>query len=227
MIRVLLLEDDFLISKTLKMSLSYQGFNVVIATSLSTAEQLFANQEFDMLILDVNLPDGDSFGLCQRMRAQNANIPIIMLTARTDEDSAVKGMTGGADDYVRKPFGVQELTLRMKKLLERKAKAASALQFGTLKIDANQRRVWAGSVEVHLGKKEFDVLTLLVKKQGDVVTREEVIQLFGDQSEIFDRTIDSHLSHIRKKLREAKALTLAIAPVYGVGYRLEIREGEE
>jgi len=222
MVRVLLLEDDFLISKTLKMSLSYQGFQLTVATTLAAAEQLYANQEFDLIIMDVNLPDGDSFSLCQKIRSQNSKIPILMLTARIDEESAVRAMSGGADDYVRKPFGVQELTLRMKKLLERKEKVATHLQFGPIKIMTHQRRVWAGDQELSFGKKEFDVLHLLVQKQGDVVTREEIIQLFGDQNEIFDRTIDSHLSHIRKKLREAKAQGIAISPVYGVGYRLEI-----
>jgi DNA-binding response OmpR family regulator len=222
MTHVLLLEDDFLISKSLKMSLAYQGFNVEIATTLMAAEQLYANQEFDLLILDVNLPDGDSFGLCQRIRAQNPKIPILMLTARIDEESAIKGLSGGADDYIRKPFGIQELTLRMKKLLNHSEVATKTLQFGTLKIDVTQHRAWAASQELNLGKREFDVLTLLVRKQGAVVTREEIIALFGDQNEIFDRTIDSHLSHIRKKLREVGADKIAIAPVYGVGYRLEI-----
>ena len=224
MTRVLFLEDDFLISKSLKMSLSYQGFDVTIATNLSAAEQLYANQEFELLIMDVNLPDGDSFDLCKRIRTQNPSIPIIMLTARNDEDSAVRGMSNGADDYVRKPFGVNELIIRMKKLLDRKVIAPSLLRFGPVKINPNARRAWTAENEINLGKKEFDVLALLVKKQGEVVSREEIIQLYGDQNEIFDRTIDSHLSHIRKKLRDANDRQTVFVPVYGVGYRLETRE---
>jgi len=220
--KILYLEDDFLIAKSLRMSLGYQGFEVTVAGSLAEAEHVFAASPFDLVLLDVNLPDGDSFAFCHKIRLANPEIPIVMLTARTDEQSAIHGMSEGADDYVRKPFGVEELTLRMKKLLSRVQKNPKELQFGGLKLDLLSRRAWSGTYEIPFGKKEFEIVSALVKKNGNVVTREEILQLFGDASEVFDRTIDSHLSHIRRKFREAKSLQLAIVPVYGVGYRLEL-----
>jgi DNA-binding response OmpR family regulator len=223
MTRILLVEDDPLILKSLKMSLVYQGFEVSTRDTIAAAKEMLCKEAFDLLILDVNLPDGTGFDLCRIIREGNDQVPIIMLTARVDEDSAVKGMTVGADDYVRKPFGVNELVVRIQKLISRKIKSKTFLAFGPIKMDLSKRMAFAEDTELNLGKREFEILHLLLKKQGDVVTREEILNALGENSEIYDRTIDSHLSHLRKKLRDSKGRSVLITPVYGVGYRLEVK----
>jgi DNA-binding response OmpR family regulator len=227
MLRILLVEDDPLISKSLKMSLYYQGFEVSVGDSIARATAALERESFDLVILDVNLPDGNGFDLCQKIRGSGDQVPIIMLTARVDEESAVRGMTSGADDYVRKPFGVNELVVRANKLLERKIKSRALLSFGSVKIDINKRVAFVGDKDLNLGKREFEILHLLVKKQGDVATREDILSALDAKADIFDRTVDSHLSHLRKKIREAGSVTVQIVPVYGVGYRLEEKAEEK
>ena len=219
--RLLLVEDDPIISKTLTLSLHYRGFEIISCDTTKEAQSLFDKEKFDGLILDVNLSDGNGFDLCKIFRAQNPLIPILMLTARGDENSAVRGIESGADDYVRKPFGLEELTARLNRFFNRKKNETDFYNFATLKISLKQRIAWVEENPVALGKREFDILAMLVKRGGEVVTREEILNGLEDSSEVFDRTIDSHLSHLRKKLKEAHLTQVQITPIYGVGYRLE------
>lgn len=217
--RVLLVEDDPLISKALSLSLPFAGFVVAVCESFHDGLQTVQQQPFDVILLDVNLPDGDGFNLCRAIRARDAAIPILMLTAKTDEDSAVTGIECGADDYIRKPYGIHELTARMLRLLEKRKRHLDT--FGSLRIDTAKYLAWTGGNELNLGKREFLILALLVRRNGDVITREEILAATDQDAQIYDRTIDSHLSHLRKKLKLAGACE-QIVPVYGVGYRLEL-----
>jgi DNA-binding response OmpR family regulator len=218
---VLLVEDDPLIAQTLAMSLRYQGFDLTHAGSLADAESQLERRDFDLLLLDVGLPDGSGIELCRRIRARDAEVPILMLTARTDEATAVAGIEGGADDHVRKPYGLHELVARMRRLLARHAgRAPALLQAGALTMDCKRHGVAVGGVPLHLAKREFAILQLLLQAQGEVVTRDRLLDALQCEREIYDRTIDSHLSHLRRKLKDAGA-GLRIAAVYGVGYRLE------
>jgi DNA-binding response OmpR family regulator len=218
--QVLLVEDDPMIAKTLAMSLRYQGFELSIATSLRQAQAVLAERGFDLLMLDVGLPDGSGVDFCREVRGRDADVPILMLTARTEESTAVESIDGGADDYVRKPYGLLELTARMKRLVQRRAKDASPA-FGPVVIDTRRRLVMVDGRDLHLGKREFDILQLLVREGGGVVTREQILVMLDCDREIYDRTIDSHLSHLRRKLKDAGA-AVRIAAIYGVGYRLEL-----
>ena len=217
--QLLLVEDDKLISKTLKLSLHYRGFEVTVCESAKEGRKKFADATFDVVVLDVNLPDDTGFSVCKTFRELDRGIPILMLTAQSDENSAVKGIESGADDYVRKPFGLEELTARLNRLLGRKQ--TDILNFGSIRISLKQRLIWVGETPLALYKKEFDILTLLVEKAGEVVTREEILNNVDREGEMLDRTIDSHLSHLRKKLKEARLSNVQISSVYGVGYRLE------
>lgn len=221
MIRVLLVEDDPVIGRTLSMSLPYRGFHLKVATTVADGKRLFESEPSDIVLLDIQLPDGSGFDLCGWIRERNDWVPVLMVTARTDESSAVQGLSRGADDYIRKPFGLDELTARMNRLIGRKASQKDLLHYRSIRIDLPERRAWVGEKEIPLGKKEFDILTVLVRHSGDVVTREGILEAVSDNPEVFDRTIDSHLSHLRKKLKDAGANDVHIAPVYGVGYRLE------
>jgi len=218
--RVLLVEDDPLISKSLALSLPFLGFAVTVRETYR--EGLAAVQQlFDVVLLDVNLPDGDGFALCRAIRANDAKIPILMLTAKVDEDSAVAGIECGADDYIRKPYGIHELTARMRRLLEKSKRQFDT--FRSIPVDTTQYRAWAGEHELTLGKREFLILALLVQRSGEVITREEILSATDQDVDIYDRTIDSHLSHLRKKLKLSGA-SEKIIPVYGVGYRLQHTE---
>ena len=207
--QILLVEDDPMIAKSLRLSLQYEGFEV------------FKSRVFDVILLDINLPDGNGLELCQEIRKTNDQVPILMVTAQTDESTAVQGLQDGADDYIRKPYGVQELAARMMRLLERKKKETLNLKFGAIRMDLRKRLVWVGEHALNLGRREFEILALLTKKSGDVVTRNDIMNALGEENEIYDRTIDSHLSHLRKKMKDAGSTEIQIVPVYGVGYRLE------
>lgn len=219
--QVLLVEDDPFISKTLKMSLPFKGFEVTACESIQAGIEAFGTKPFDVVLLDLNLPDGSGLDLCKEIRKKNDLVPILMLTAMTDEQSAVQCLEEGADDYIRKPYGAQELTARMMRLLERKKKEPALLRFGSLKIDPRSRTAWAGEASLSLGKREFDILCLLIKRSGDVVSRNEILDALGEEGGVYDRTVDSHLSHLRKKLKDVGETRVQILPVYGVGYRLE------
>lgn len=220
---VLLVEDDPMIAKTLTMSLRYQGFELSVATTLQQADALLAEREFRLLLLDLGLPDGSGLDLCRRVRERDAALPILMLTARTEEASAVACLAEGADDYVRKPYGLQELCARMRRLLERSAPALATQAlpgFGTIRIDGARHAAQAQGQRLKLGKREFHILQLLVQAGGAVVSREQMLDALDSDREIYDRTLDSHLSHLRRKLKDAGAPE-RITAVYGVGYRLE------
>jgi DNA-binding response OmpR family regulator len=218
---LLLVEDDPLISRTLKLSLSYRGYEVEVCETASDGRKKFLEKTFDIVILDVNLPDESGYTLCKSLRQKTNGVPIIMLTARADENSAVLGIDAGADDYVRKPFGLEELTARLNRLVNRSSKKEDFVSFHSIRLSPKQRLVWVDENLVSLGKREFDILALLMNRNGEVVTREEILTALDTDLDIYDRTIDSHLSHLRKKLKDADLKGVQITPVYGVGYRLE------
>lgn len=197
-----------MIGKTLSLSLPYRGYDLKVAQSLAEGSALINRDAFDLVLLDVQLPDGSGFDLCRVIRERDRLIPIMMVTARTDEPAVVKALSLGADDYIRKPFGLDELAARMNRLIDRKL----------------SREHFLGYRELHLGKKEYLILSFLVQRGGEVVTREEILDALSDEAERFDRTIDSHLSHLRKKIREIAGNRIRIQPVYGVGYRLDAGE---
>jgi DNA-binding response OmpR family regulator len=221
--KVLLVEDDPLIARTLSMSLRYEGFELTVATTIAQAEQALAVDAFDLAMFDVGLPDGNGIDLCRALRRRDESIPILIISARTDEATAVAGIEGGADDYIRKPYGLHELTARMNRLVARRGREREEREtaaFGAIRMDMQKRTATVGDAPLQLGKKEFDILLLLVRAQGDAVTREKILDMLGDSEGIYDRTIDSHLSHLRKKFKDAGA-AIRIAAVYGIGYRLE------
>ncbi|BBB66011.1 DNA-binding response regulator [Undibacterium sp. YM2] len=220
---VLLVEDDPMIARTLSMGLRYEGFELSHTGSIAIAMQLLEQQAFELILLDVGLPDGDGISLCRALRALHPATPILMLSARTDESAVVASMEGGADDYIRKPCGLRELSARMRRLLVRAQPAReprAVISFGDIEMDVQRRNVSARGVALQLGKKEYDVLMLLVRANGDAITREQILSQFEDSNIIYDRTIDSHLSHLRRKLKDAGA-TERIVAIYGIGYKLE------
>ncbi len=221
MSKILLVEDDPQITKSLKINLGLNGFQVAHASSIQDALTQLAENTFHLILMDVGLPDGSGLDLCKTIRETDQEIPILFLSAKTDEATVVRGITLGADDYIRKPFGTEELKIRMNKILRRIP--TSCISFGDLKIEIDKRLVTIQDKVLSLGRKELEILVVLAKKAGDVVTREAILNSV-QENEIFDRTIDSHMSHLRKKLRDIVGDSLQINSIYGVGYRLEWKQ---
>lgn len=216
--RALLIEDDPVIAKTLAMSLPFQGFEVSVCDNGQDGLLRVRNEPCDIVLLDVNLPDGSGFEVCRSIRRFNTRLPIVMLTAQTEEQSAVTGIGCGADDYIRKPCGLQELTARMRRLLK---KVPAIDVFGGLRIDADNHKAWANTQPLELRAREFALLLILVRRKGAVISRQDILDALDTNAEIYDRTLDSHFSHLRKKLKTAGA-SEQIVSVYNVGYRLEL-----
>lgn len=219
--RVLMVEDDPVIARTLQLGLAYRGFEVTPCETAREGLETFSRERFELVLLDVALPDGSGYDVCREIRARDADVPVLMLTARLDEQSAVQGLEAGADDYLRKPCGLNELVARMNRLGERRGRSEDFLELDSLRLSPRQRLVWVDQTPVHLARREFDILARLLRCPGEVVRRQDILDGLGDAGEMFDRTIDSHMSHLRRKLREAGLSGVHIASVYGVGYRLE------
>lgn len=221
MSRILIVEDDSQIARSLELNLKFNGHETEAASTVADAWEVLRNNHFDLVCMDVGLPDGNGFDLCEKIRNDGNTIPILFLSARTDEASVVKAITKGGDDYIRKPFGIEELKVRMNKLLRKFHLPDSIISFGELKIDPVQKIVTVMDKIVALGRKELEILILLTKKAGEIVSRESILEALYENTDPFDRTVDSHISHLRKKLRDVAGPSLQISSVYGLGYRLE------
>jgi len=176
---------------------------------------------YDLLILDVMLPEIDGFAVLQQLR-RSKSLPVIMLTARVHRDDRIQGLNAGADDYLPKPFDPDELMARVQAVLRRTStamqQAGATLDAGRIRIDLSTREVWSAGMPVELTGTEFDLLELLMRKKGNVVSREEITALlFEREATPYDRFLDVHISHLRTKLRGGRGL---IRAVRGVGYVL-------
>lgn len=219
--KILIVEDDPQITKILKLNLRLTGMDTDNAGTFQEAWSKIVADHFDLILMDIGLPDGNGLDLCQKVRESGNDVPIVFLSARTDEASVVKGIKNGADDYLRKPFGLEELKVRVNKFIRKMVPNMQTIKFGELSIDPSKRVVTLMGEMVNLGRKELDILTLLARKSGDIVTRENILNTLYDNADLYDRTVDSHMSHLRRKLREVAGQSLQITSVYGLGYRLE------
>lgn len=219
--KILIVEDDPQISKSLRLNLKFSGHETEAVGTMDEAWKKLQDNHFDVMFLDIGLPDGSGLDLCQKVRESGNDIPILFISARTDEATVVKGITKGGDDYLRKPFGIEELKARMNKIIRKFSTPTTTITLGCLTIDPTKRVVTIMNQIVKLGRKEMEILILLAKRAGDIVTRENILNVLYDNGDLYDRTVDSHMSHLRRKLREAAGTALQINSVYGLGYRLE------
>ena len=219
---VYILEDDDNIRKLINYSLKSQGFEVqdfALPTAFWSALQ---TKNPDLLLLDIMLPEEDGISILKKLRSnpKTSTIPVIMLTAKDSEYDIVTGLDSGADDYVTKPFGMMALVSRIKAVLRRYEKSDShkeLLEAGGIKIDENQHTVFAGNQQLFLTVKEFELLVLLIKNRGNVLTREQLLEsVWGLSSEIESRTVDVHIRTLRAKLGEYEK---NIETIRGVGYK--------
>lgn len=220
-IQVMLVEDDPVLGRALSVSLETAGYQIFWARDYTTAAKTNQEQRLHLVLLDLGLPDGNGLNLLKEIRKSGSRIPVIILTAQTDEGSVVDGLQSGANDYVRKPFGKLELIARIKTALKEPQEREDQIRCGELLVLLSQRKVMHGDQEVTMKRREFDLLAYFARRFGSVVTREELIEGLTADSDIFDRTIDSHVSHLRARLRKAGVSSLKISSVYGLGYRMD------
>lgn len=219
---VYILEDDDNIRKLINYSLKSQGFEVQDFALPSAFWAALQTKNPDLLLLDIMLPEEDGISILKKLRSnpKTSTIPVIMLTAKDSEYDVVTGLDSGADDYVTKPFGMMALVSRIKAVLRRYEKSDShkeLLEAGGIKIDENQHTVFAGNQQLFLTVKEFDLLVLLIKNRGNVLTREQLLEsVWGLSSEIESRTVDVHIRTLRAKLGEYEK---NIETIRGVGYK--------
>lgn len=217
MYQIGIIEDDENILTTLQLALNAAGYKTWAHTS---AEGFLASREHcDLLIVDVNLPKMNGIALCKLVR-QQSQLPIIVLTAKIDEDTAVSSLSSGANDFIRKPFGMSELRLRIEKILQAKENIKPKLHFRGLEIDPENRTCRFQGAAVNLTVTEFDILYLLASMPDRVFSRENILLHLNETSETADRTLDSHVSRIRQKLKSVDSHEIKVISVYGVGYKL-------
>lgn len=221
MLRLLLAEDDPGILEPLTRALSREGYEVDGVTSGADAARMGAAGEYALLVLDIGLPDIDGLEVCRRVRHARAHLPILMLTARDEELDLVLGLDAGADDYVAKPFRLAELLARIRALLRRTTPEAVAAS--GVRVHVASRRAWHHQTELELTPKEFDLLALLVREAGTVLTRARVMAEVWDQNWFGStKTLDVHVSALRRKLGDDAANPGLIVTVRGVGLRFEV-----
>ena len=221
MLNILLVEDDPIIGRSLDISLSLEGMKLTQVLDLSGARQILKTGNFDLILLDVHLPDGKGFQFCKELRDLKIDTPIIAITASLDDDTAITTLGFGANDYVRKPFSNKELIYRIR-LRAKEPHDDSTLTIADLKIDLGKRRVSHGNETIDLTRKEFDLLVLLSKRVDHVFLRDDILQALDTELDINDRTIDSHISHLRSKLKKHGYHRIKIISVYGLGYKLAV-----
>jgi len=223
---VLVVEDEDGIVEPVVAALEREGFAPVVAGTLAAAREAFAATPPDIVLLDVMLPDGSGFDLCRELR-RSSDVPVIMVTARGDEMDRIVGLEIGADDYVVKPFSARELVARVRAVLRRFEVTAraephqdGAITIGRLRVDPARRQAVMGEEPLELSRKEYELLLLLVRNAGAVVTREQAIEEVWDTNWFGStKTLDVHISGLRKKLGDDPADPRYIHTARGVGFR--------
>jgi DNA-binding response OmpR family regulator len=222
---VLLAEDDEAIAAPLARALSREGYAVTVERFGPTVLERAVAGGHDLLILDLGLPGMDGLEVCRQLRARGSDLPVLMLTARTDEVDFVVGLDAGADDYVSKPFRLAELMARVRALLRRSSGGEEhAIEVGGIRLEPAARRVLVNGVEVGLANKEYELLKILIDRAGQVVLRETILrEVWGDVELRGSKTLDMHMSWLRRKIGdEGPAAERRIATVRGVGFRLNV-----
>jgi DNA-binding response OmpR family regulator len=224
--RLLLVEDDTAIARPLVRALEREGFAVEHLEAGEPAIRRVDGEDIDLVVLDLTLPDLDGLDVCRQIRANHPALPIVMLTARREEVDVVVGFDAGADDYVAKPFRVAELVARLRARLRvtpaLEPADADQVTAGDVRVDRAAHRAFVGETELDLTPKEFDLLQLLVSEAGRTVERIRIMRAVWDEHWWGPtRTLDMHVSALRRKLGDDPANPRRIVTVRGVGFRLE------
>ena len=220
--RILIVEDERQIVKHLRALLEEEGFSVDTAAIRAEAESALEGDRFDLILLDLMLPDGNGYALCTEI-LHRGNTPVIFLTALDDEASIVTGFNLGADDYITKPFKPMELVARVKNSLRRSGRAQSVFQLGNLSVDTAGASVRRDGQEIVLSALEYRLLLTLLSHRGEVLSRSRLLQEIWDASGDFvnDNTLTVYIKRLREKIEKDPAEPRIIKTVRGLGYKVE------
>jgi two-component system alkaline phosphatase synthesis response regulator PhoP len=231
MTHILVIEDNPDLAYGLRNNLEIEGYDVTVAGDGPTGLARALESNPDLVVLDLMLPGMDGFRVLRAMREQGRQVPVLMLTARGEEADKVRGLSLGADDYVTKPFGVLELLARVKALLRRTQAQAEARaapvraepqRFGEVEVDTATRSVTRAGETVPLAPLEFDLLVALLRRDGAVVSRLDLLrEVWGYRAAVVTRTVDTHIAELRRKLEENPGEPRHILTVRKTGYRLQ------
>lgn len=227
MARVLVVDDEKIIVKGLKFSLEKEGYEVLTAYDGEEALRLFNEENPDLIVLDLMLPEVDGFEVCRRIR-KSSDVPIVMLTARGDDIDKILGLELGADDYITKPFNPRELTARIKAIFRRSHAPSmdtgnmQVIRLQDMQIDLFQHKVRVRDKEVELTSKEFALLSLMASHPGRVFSREKLLEhVWGYEYYGDARTVDVHIRHLREKIEPEPSTPQLILTVWGAGYKFK------
>jgi DNA-binding response OmpR family regulator len=224
---ILIIEDEESILMALKDDLELEGYKVTTATDGEVGFAVASEKRFDLLLLDIMLPMMNGFDVCRKLRENGVTTPIIMLTARGQEVDRVLGLELGADDYVTKPFSPRELLARIKAVLRRvdhTRQSDEPVTFGNVEVDFRKYEMRKAGNPVYLTSLEFSLLKFLIDNSDRALSRNEILDgVWGDEVYVFDRTVDTHVGHLRKKIEDNSDKPQYILSVRGVGYRFSFK----
>jgi DNA-binding response OmpR family regulator len=225
MTRILIVEDNSDLALGLRNNLEIEGYDVDIADDGMAGLTAFKARPPDLIVLDLMLPAMDGYRVLHEIRTSGSAVPVLLLTARGEETDKVRGLRLGADDYVTKPFGILELLARIEALLRRTRPAATTLyRFGDVEVAADRRTVSRDGRVIALTPMEFDLLIALLRRNGAVASRLELLQeVWGHSSAVLTRTVDTHVAELRRKLERDPAEPQFILTARKAGYRLDVR----
>lgn len=228
MYKILLVEDDSTLAMGLEYSLEDEGMDVEVVDNIKNAYETFKNNDFDLILLDITLPDGTGYELCKRVRIES-QIPIIFLTACDDEVNVVLGLDIGGDDYVTKPFRVRELISRINAVIRRNKlkenrNMSALINFDKIKIDLLANKVEKEGKDIALTPIEFKIISILASNPNRVMSRNQILEKIWDYSGdyIDDNTLSVHIRRLREKIEDDAANPNYIMTVRGIGYKLNI-----
>jgi DNA-binding response OmpR family regulator len=223
MSRILIIEDELPLQRALADNFAFESYEVLTAADGQTGYRLATEQNPDVVILDLMLPRMSGYDLCRKLRAEGITTPVLMLTARGEEDDRIVGLDLGADDYVTKPFSVRELSARVRALLRRGKPLRTmpdVLCLDGIEVDFRSYEARRDGCPLDLTRKEFHLLRLLVSRSGEAVTRDELLnEVWGQETYVTTRTVDTHVANLRSKLERDPRRPQRLITVHGVGYR--------
>ena len=218
---ILIVEDDITIIRTLEAYLLSEGFEIVSVSSQREALAALENENVDLLLLDISLAEGNGFAVCEA--AKGHGLPVIFLTASGDENSVVRGLDMGADDYIAKPFRPRELVSRIRSVLRRSGKTNSVVMLGSVSVDAEKGIVSKSGTEINLSALEFRLLMAFVNQRGKLLTRNALLEEIWDAGGDFvnDNTLTVYIKRLREKIEDDPQKPEIIKTVRGLGYRVD------
>jgi len=235
MAKILVVDDERAIVEAISYNLRKEGYEVVTAADAQECVAVARQQPPDLVLLDIMLPSGSGLDVCRQLRLEHGNIPVLLLTARAEEDDRVRGFDSGADDYVVKPFSMRELIARVRALLRRRTQTIlvqpsepapaqrveeKVVTIGDLVIDRARREITLSGRKVELSRKEFDLLVTLTGNRGQVFDRQTLLnRVWGEDCYVEDRTVDVHIRWLREKIEVVPSRPQRLITVRGIGYK--------